>query len=244
MLIAQATVGTIASLNYSEDWDYFCNNKTNLMYGLGIILFFQLNFLISWKLYTATYDLSEFVIKHQLPSEQIKKRNRMVYSLIWATSVFVWMIFLIGIWVCTKKDYDTVMWKFNFVIQCLATVIISLHLVFLILSLRRINKILKVATQNDNSSSLIKLWWWCCSSFITCLILLTLIAFLNIYLQGDYGLLAVYSAGIQMITFAILLTLYYLMLTYKNPDFKLSTKVQADGRVVIVGIDQYDHEVF
>ena len=64
MLIAQASVGTTASLNYSEDWDYFCNNKTNLMYGLGIILFFQLNFLISWKLYTATYDLSEFVIKH------------------------------------------------------------------------------------------------------------------------------------------------------------------------------------
>ena len=47
-----------------------------------------------------------------------------------------------------------------------------------------------------------------------------------------------------MTTFAILLTLYYLMLTYKNPDFKLSTKVQADGRVVIVGIDQYDYECF
>ena len=40
-----------------------------------------------------------------------------------------------------------------------------------------------------------------------------------------------------MIAFAILLTLYYAMLTYKNPDFKLSTKVQADGHVVVVGID-------
>ena len=56
--------------------------------------------------------------------------------------------------------------------------------------------------------------------------------------------MTIISAGTQMVIFAILLTLYYLMLTYKNPDFKLSTKVQADGRVVIVGIDQYDYEVF
>ena len=64
MLVAQTLVGTITSMRYSDDTDYFCNNNATLMYGLGIILFFQLNFLISWKLYTATYDLSEFVIKH------------------------------------------------------------------------------------------------------------------------------------------------------------------------------------
>ena len=64
MLIAQTAVGTITSINYSSDWDYLCNDNATLMYGLGIILFFQLNFLVSWKLYTATYDLAEFVIKH------------------------------------------------------------------------------------------------------------------------------------------------------------------------------------
>ena len=105
------------------------------------------------------------------------------------------------------------------------------------MSLRRINKILRVASKNQKTSPLIRLWFWSCSSFIACLIALTLIAFWNIYLQGDYGSAAIISAAVQAAIFSIILTLYYFMLTYKNPDFKLSTKVQADGLVVIVGID-------
>ena len=67
---------------------------------------------------------------------------------------------------------------------------------------------------------------------------------LNIYNQGFFGTLALVTNACFLFNTALMLFLCFLMVTQLAFDFTLSTKVQADGQVLIVGLSRRGRELF
>ena len=78
MMILTSVNAVWCDISYTYYY-YMCSFSQMFNFGIYCLLSFNILFLLSWQLYTATSDLSEFAIKGNLPSERGKLIKLRIY---------------------------------------------------------------------------------------------------------------------------------------------------------------------
>ena len=78
MLILTSVTAVWGDISYTYYY-YMCSFSQMFNFGIHCLLSFNILFLLSWQLYTATSDLSKFAIKGNLPSERGKLIKLRIY---------------------------------------------------------------------------------------------------------------------------------------------------------------------
>ena len=84
---------SIGQILYRNPSDAECSFGLHLIYGVEIILMCNLSFFIGYKVLMLAFDIYEFAINGNLPSERQKKCSKVVVCSIWIISLLYMMIF-------------------------------------------------------------------------------------------------------------------------------------------------------
>ena len=125
--------------------------------------------------------------------------------------------------------------------EVVMALMVILHTTMFYLSYRRIVKVRKTLTHEANIYAL-NLASLTIGSFIVCLVTLTINEILGLVTQGYFGPIAIMSNTLTAIDYIVLEALYFIVLTQFSLDFTMTTKVLADGNVLIVCLDSRGNE--
>ena len=236
------TTSAVNSIEFCKSYNFACEFTNSLESGIVMIMNFQLNFLVAWKLYASSKDLYEFAVNHHLPTESVKRRNKKIYFSIWGLSFVIWICYsLFGYYMSTQDDI-ALLWKTNFGIRVLLAMFVILFTMLFYLSHRRIVCVQKTLTHQANQRVL-NFMKRTTMSFVICLVGLTILECIGLITQGYYGVYAIISNSLTSIDYIILESLYFIILTTVNLDFTLTTQVLADGNVLIIFLDSNGNEL-
>ena len=194
-------------------------------------------------MYASSYDLAEFAIRNNLPSERRKRFNKISYVTVWFLSIVGWVFYVVFSAHFALKADVTAMATFNFGMLGVLASFMFIQTVLHSLSFFRICKVRKVLSNPKNQPQL-RLMQTAVAWFIACLLLISALELLNLYMQGIYDKWALTTNILTLIQYYFTLSVYFVALIGVTPDFSLTTKVQADGNVLIVAIDSKGNEVF
>ena len=243
ILFAISTISIIDDLLFTYFY-YMCSFGSLLESGIYQILIFNVESVVAWKLYCATHDLSEFAVKKNLPEEKTKKRNKCIYVTIWTTIGLMWFGYTVTVLSMGKqKNYEAV-WNLGWL---MASAMVLFNMIFLILfikSHRRVSKTHKALANDPSNERKLTYVLRCITGLVVTLVIYNLLWVLVLANQNQFDTFSLVVYGIAYFVTVAFLFLLFLMITQIRTDFTLTTKVLADGRAYIVGLDEKEQEIF
>ena len=146
MTLISAVMSSINSIEFCRSYNFACEFMNSLETGIVMIMNFQLNFLVAWQLYAVSKDLYEFVVNHHLPTESVKRRNKLIYLSIWGISFVIWISYSLFAWYMSTQDDIDLLWKTNFGIRVILALFVILFTILFYQSHRRIVHVQKTLT--------------------------------------------------------------------------------------------------
>jgi len=86
---------SIGMIKFNHIESDFCNFTLKIIYGIEIIILFNLSTVICYKAKCVCHDIYEFAINSNLPSEAFQRKKKIIIALIWGFSILYMLVYLI-----------------------------------------------------------------------------------------------------------------------------------------------------
>lgn len=139
----------------ATDGAFDCNFRNYLMVGAEFFFLFNINFVLSYKLYCGSSDLAEFALHKILPSVKKKKRKRATYVSIWVLCILFFLFYTVHSTILNYQDKYDSLFSLNFYCLNVCTLLIFVQIVLFYLSFNRIRKVRHACASEKNSQQLL-----------------------------------------------------------------------------------------